>query len=121
MRLVKLWLPVVLWSALILSASNDSFSASESRGWLHELFGREMPYAVNYTMRKAGHILFYGILGALAYRADKRIPVALGVVLIVASTDEFRQALTASRSGTPWDVLLDLCGAAVAIYAMRKR
>ena len=119
MRLAKLWLPVVIWAALILSASNDSFSEAKSRGWLSHIFG-EVPYAVNFVVRKAGHVVSYGLLGALAYRADRRIAIALGIVLLVASTDEYRQALTRTRSGSGWDVLLDLSGALMAIIVMHR-
>jgi VanZ family protein len=121
MRLAKLWLPVLIWAALILSASNDSFSSDESREWLETLFGREFPEIVNFAVRKAGHIFFYGVLGALAFRADRRVVVAAGIVLLVASVDEYSQSLSAARSGTPWDVLLDVCSAVVVILIMRRR
>jgi VanZ family protein len=120
MRLAKLWLPVLLWAALILSASNDSFSSNESRGWLETVLGRDFPEFVNFALRKAGHVFFYGVLGALAFRADRRVFVAAGVVLLVASVDEYRQSLSMTRSGTPWDVLLDVCGALVFILAIRR-
>ncbi|HYO77985.1 MAG TPA: VanZ family protein [Thermoanaerobaculia bacterium] len=115
MRLLKLWLPVIVWAAVILSASNDSFSADESRGWLERLFRRDLPEAVNYTIRKVGHVIFYGILGALAYRANRRITVALGVTLLVALADEYSQGLSRTRTGSVWDVLLDLFGGGLAI------
>ena len=115
MRLFKLWLPVVIWAAIILSASNDAFSADETGSFLERLFGRPMPWIVNVAIRKGGHLLAYGILGALAHRANRRLAVAFGVVLLVAAADEFSQGLTLTRTGSPWDVLLDLAGAALAI------
>jgi VanZ family protein len=115
MRLVKLWLPVVIWAAIILSASNDSFSADETGSFLDRLFGRPMPWAVNVAIRKGGHLLAYGILGALAFRADRRLAVAFGVVLLVAAADEFSQGMTLTRTGSIWDVLLDLAGAVLAV------
>lgn len=120
MRLVKLWLPVVVWAAVILSASNDSFSAGHSESWFSWLFGREVPYDLNIALRKLGHILAYGILGALAWRADRRFTTALLITILVASTDEYRQSLTLSRTGTPWDVLLDGVGGAVGIGVVRR-
>jgi VanZ family protein len=118
MRRTLLWLPVILWAAIILSAANDSFSSDESRGWLATIFGREMPYIVNFAVRKGGHLVAYGLLGMLAWRAEKRIAVAMFVALLVAVTDEYRQGLTATRTGSPWDVLLDLCGAALAVWTL---
>ncbi len=121
MRLAKLWLPVLIWAALILSASNDSFSSDESREWLEVLFGREFPELVNHAVRKAGHVFFYGVLGGLAFRADRRVQGALGIVLLVATVDEYRQSLSMTRSGTGWDVLLDVCSALLVILVMRRR
>lgn len=120
MRLAKLWLPVILWAALILSSSNDSFSSGHSHGWLATLLGRDYPELVNHAIRKFGHIFFYGVLGLLAWRADRRLPVALGVVLAVASLDEYKQSLTRERTGSAWDVLLDVCSALLFILAIRR-
>jgi VanZ family protein len=120
MRLVKLWLPVIVWAAVILSASNDAFSSTHSQGWLATLLGRPIPHIVNVVARKLGHLVAYGILGALAWRADRRVLVALWITLLVAATDEWQQSMTATRTGSPWDVLLDLGGAWLGTLAMRK-
>jgi hypothetical protein len=50
------------------------------------------------TFREFGHILAYGILSALAWRADRRFTTALLITILVASTDEYRQSLTLSRT-----------------------
>ena len=126
MRLVRLWLPVVVWAIVILWASDDSFSSGQSQGWLSLLLGRDVSWAVNVTIRKLGHIISYGILGALTWRADRRAAAAIIVALIVAVADEWRQSLTLTRTGTPWDVLLDVAGSwlgltVVARVARRQR
>jgi VanZ family protein len=120
MRLVKLWLPVIVWAAVILSASNDTFSSNHSQSWLATLLGGEASAALNIAVRKLGHLFAYGILGALAWRADRRILVAVAVALLVGATDEWQQSTTLTRTGTPWDVLLDLCGAWLGIVSMRR-
>lgn len=120
MRLVKLWLPVIVWSAVILSASSDSFSSTQSQGWLFRLLGREVPYELHVAIRKLGHIVAYAILGALAWRADRRMTVAIAIALLVAVTDEWHQSMIASRTGTPWDVLLDVVGAWLGIVGAKK-
>ena len=120
MRLLKLWLPVIVWTVVILWASNDTFSSSQSRGWLSLLVGQEVAEGVNIAIRKLGHVVAYGILGALTWRADRRVAIGMVVVLAVAVTDEWRQSLTLSRTGTPWDVLLDLVGGWVGIVAAKK-
>lgn len=119
-RFVKLWLPVIVWTVVILWASDDSFSSGQSRGWLARLFGGEVPYGLNFTIRKLGHIIAYGILGALAWRADRRFAVAIAVTLIVAVTDEWRQSLTLTRTGTVWDVVLDVAGSWLGMVSARK-
>ncbi len=120
MRFVKLWLPVIVWAAIILSASSDHFSSTQSQGWLFWLFGREVPYELHVAIRKLGHIVAYGILGALAWRADRRMTVAIAIALLVAVTDEVRQSMSVSRTGTPWDVLLDGVGGWLGIVSVKK-
>lgn len=120
MRLVRAWLPVILWAALILSASNDSFASGESKSWLVEFFGREVPEAINIVVRKFGHIAVYAVLGILAWRAERRLVIAMAVAAIVAIADEAKQSTTILRSGSPWDVLLDVFGAWLGTIAGRR-
>jgi VanZ family protein len=117
MSVLKRWLPVVAWSAVILLTSNDQFSAVHTGGWLRELFP-SLPEFLNIAFRKLMHLTGYGILGALAFRAARALPAAFAVVLLVACTDEWHQSLYASRGASPWDVLLDVVGAAIAIGLM---
>lgn len=119
MRAWKLWLPVVLWAGLILSSSNDAFSATNTGGLLERIFG-DVPPVVHMLLRKAGHVVAYGILGALAFRANRRVAIAFAVVLMVASCDEWLQSRAAHRTGTPWDVLLDLAGAALGMFLLSR-
>ena len=43
---------------------------------------------------------------------------ALFLVALVATADEARQAFSTARSGSPYDVLIDVAGGAVAIAAL---
>jgi VanZ family protein len=115
MKIVNQWAPVILWSALILSASNDAFSASHTSAWLDSLFGRPLPEVVHIGVRKLAHITEYSILALLAWRAAERRWVALLIVLLVAAADETLQSRTLHRTGTPWDTLLDVCAAAFVL------
>lgn len=114
-RIVWRWLPVVLWTALILSASNDNFSTEHSGSWMRSIFGRELPALLHVMVRKSAHMLEYGILAILAWRAHRSMSVPLLVVLAVASVDEWMQSRTLARTGTPWDVLLDCCAALIVV------
>lgn len=105
---------------MILAASSDAFAARETGGLLHRLFG-DLPYfaELHFLLRKAGHLAAYGLLAALTWRADRRVPVALGFALMIAMVDEWHQSTIPSRTGTGWDVLLDVVGAAIAVGVMR--
>jgi hypothetical protein len=56
----------------------------------------------------------------LAHRADRRLFVAIGIAVLVAITDETRQSLTLTRTGSPWDVLLDGLSAWLGILVMMR-
>jgi len=84
-------------------------------------------------VRKAAHLTVYATLSALWFRAQRGprsgwrpswAVLALLVSLLVALADEFHQSFLPSRTGTPWDVLLDTFGAllvqaAIAVSARR--
>ena len=114
LRFLSLWLPVVLWAAMILSAANDEFSNANTRSWLSDLFGN-VPAIANHIVRKGGHILAYAVLGLLAWRAHRTVLVALLIAVAVAIADESMQSMTLTRAGSPYDVLLDACGALLAL------
>ena len=114
MRLLKSWLPVVLWASIILSAANDQFSEKKTEGWLDRLFGRVRP-EINAMVRKSAHIGEYAILALLSWRARRTWVTPLLICLAVATADETLQAMTATRTGSPADVLLDICGAVLAM------
>jgi len=120
MSVVRRWLPVVLWSAVILAASNNYLPSDRTGAALDVLFGIAVPHWVNVAVRKTGHLSGYGLLAFLALRAsrvDFRRPVlaALTVTLLVASIDEIHQSTLRFRRGSAWDVVLDVAGGAVAI------
>ena len=114
MRTLSAWLPVVLWAAIILSAANDQFSDKKTESWLDRLFGRVRP-EVNTIMRKSAHVAEYAILSLLAWRARRTVAVPLLICLAVACADESLQAMTATRTGSPADVALDMLGATCAL------
>ena len=72
-------------------------------------------------MRKCGHFFGYGFIGLAWLRAwwmtlphsnffEDTFLALLGTSLI-AGLDELHQSYLPNRTGTPWDVLLDCCGA----------
>lgn len=127
---LRLWLPAILWTAVIFAASSGSFSSSNTEGFLEKLIhalGVQLNPTVleiiHFTIRKLSHVAEYGILGILVYRAVRAdrpgwdIRWALTAILfaaLVGSLDEWHQAFVPGRTATPWDTVIDTLGAALA-------
>ena len=97
---------------------------------LHFLFGMDHAHFQHwhFFIRKGGHVFGYGLLSILLFRAWREtLPsmedlnwtlrwatIAVLGTAVVASLDEWHQSYLPSRTGTPWDVLLDTCAAITA-------
>jgi len=131
---ISAWLPVAIGISVIVIESTVWFGADHTSGPLRAIveaiFGpisdaRWEP--IHHYIRKSGHFVGYGLLGlmwlrawwlTLALRASafwKCALLALASTALVASCDEWHQTFLPNRTGTPWDVLLDSCGATVAM------
>ena len=121
MRILKPWIPVILWSGLILFASSDVFSSESTGNTIRTLFGIEVPYWLHVTLRKLAHLVSYGILATLAWRADRRWAVVLLIVLSVATADELLQSRSARRTGSVVDIGIDLLGGTIALIGLRAQ
>lgn len=119
MRFLR-WLPALVWTAVILSASNDSFSSDNTAAWLHAIAGQELPETANSVVRKGGHVAAYSLLALLLWFADRRVLRPLIIALAVAVGDETKQSFTLLREGSPFDVLLDTSSAALALLLLEK-
>ena len=96
--------------------------------FLFPLASEETLKIYHFYIRKAGHFTGYAILAFFAVRAFSRSLSAplrnlkylwpLAVVAGVALIDELNQSFQASRTGSVWDVLLDISGGAVMIAAL---
>nr|WP_320132861.1 VanZ family protein [uncultured Holophaga sp.] len=132
------WLPALLWIGIIAVESTQGFSSAHTDSWLRPLFSRLLPdlsqpswELLHKGLRKLGHWTGYFILATTLHwgfrHGDRhtwrwlRALAALGLVLLVASLDELHQAFLPSRTGSPWDVLLDLFGGCCAITLARLR
>jgi VanZ family protein len=127
---IHAWWPVAAMVALILLESTRWLGANETSGplrWLWErVFGPVSNHQwgfIHLCIRKSGHFVGYGMLGLTWLRAWRlSLPrmrlladVALAVfgTAVIASCDELHQHFLPNRGGSPWDVLLDCCGATV--------
>jgi VanZ family protein len=136
-RFLLYLLPAVVWSLAVLGASTDSFSSFNTGRWLSALlsliFGHHPRDTsldeMNFWWRKATHVMAYGTLGALWFRAVRAGSgvrwqprwawTALAITTSIATIDEIHQIFVPSRSASVFDVLLDAAGAALALGLIR--
>lgn len=99
------WMGLIFW----LSAQPDLPHAPEP--WL------------DVTVKKAGHAVLYGVLAWLyrgALQGDgppsgRARLLAFGLAVLYAVTDEIHQSFVPGRTPSPWDVVIDGVGAALAV------
>ena len=110
------WMPVFLWMGVIFVFS--SFEGNVvSRVDL-----------VEFLVKKLIHMIEYGILWMLVFRALRRGKVkvtragfvALFITVLYAMTDEFHQSFVMSRHGTVRDVFIDSGGAMLSFWGIKK-
>ena len=122
-----LYVPLITWISGIFYLSSSNGSVSHTLPYfipvLHFLFPRASAEALknyHFIVRKLSHFFGYAVLALLAsivfYSSSLQYPArfwyvcAFAVVLIVASTDEFRQSFYSERVGSLSDVALDCLG-----------
>ena len=125
---VSAWLPVLLGIAVIFIESTEWMGADHTSGPLRFLYQAIFGHVTNaqwdiihHYIRKSGHFIGYGLIGLAWLRAwwmslpqSRFIPDAFMALLgtaVIASLDEYHQAFLPNRTSSPWDVLLDCCGA----------
>ena len=125
---INAWWPVVLGVAVIVVESSEFMGAAHTSRplrWLYEAIfgpvGNARWEIVHHLIRKSGHFVGYGFIGLAWLRAwwmtlphSRFVQDALLALLgtaLVASADEWHQTFLPNRTGSPWDVLLDCCGA----------
>jgi VanZ family protein len=122
------FLPPLLWMSLIALGSSSILSGGRTGHWVVTLLGQLAPAAapgllaaVHLGIRKIGHLLEFGVLAVLWYRALAPAPRAAmaAFVLTVAygGVDELRQGLDPSRVPAVSDVVVDALGAWIALAA----
>ena len=120
---------------MVLFGSSGFFSAQNTgsplEALLTALFGQISPRNLaiaHFFIRKLAHLAEYGILAWLLFRAFRHAPggwqwrwaeFALAGVLLIAVVDELHQHLVPSRTGSPVDVIIDLCGGMLALVLVR--
>jgi len=101
-RVLTVWLPVLVWAAVIFTLSSIPSLSTGLGLW-------------DTILRKGAHITEYAVLGALLYRALGREAPALAAGIAYAGTDELHQHFVRGRHGAPVDVAIDAIGVAVGM------
>lgn len=135
---LKYWLPVLIWMAIIFSASGDTMSFQHSSRilaplirWFFPQISEKVLFDIIYVVRKCAHLTEYAILALLVWRA-RRKPVrqdrrpwsgadarfAVIVVALYAATDEFHQLFVPHREGKIGDVIIDTTGGVAGILVL---
>ncbi len=104
---IRLWLPPLLWAAVIFAFSSVPDLGTGLGGW-------------DLVLRKLAHTVEYAILGALLLRAVRRELPALAAGIAYAASDELHQHFVPGRRGAPLDVLIDSVGVALGVLAWRR-
>jgi VanZ family protein len=106
-RALSLWLPVIVWAAVIFTFSSIPSLGTGLGVW-------------DTILRKGAHMTEYAILGLLLLRALGRELPALAVGIAYAISDEIHQHFVRGRHASPVDVLIDTVGLAIGIFVVRR-
>ena len=119
--------PLLLWTGVIWFASTGGFSAGNTSRvirplllWLFPDTTEPTLTAVHFYIRKAAHFIEYAILALIARRAfisssrdslrDHWFASSLVFVTLVATIDELHQSFVPVRTGSIYDIFIDLAG-----------
>jgi VanZ family protein len=106
-RALSLWLPVIVWAAVIFAFSSIPSLGTGLGVW-------------DTILRKGAHMTEYALLGILLLRALGRELPALALGLAYAVTDEIHQHFVSGRHASPVDVLIDTAGVAIGIFLVSR-
>jgi VanZ family protein len=138
-RFLKYWLPVLGWMVFVFVGSTDLLSAEHTSRfigpflrWFTPDISEATVASVQLVIRKCAHLTEYAILAALLFRmfrqrqsrVGRALAMSFFIAAVYAALDEFHQSYVASRTGSPWDVLIDCVGAGVGLafcYGLRRR
>ncbi len=130
-RIIR-YAPLVLWIGVILFLSTSQASMSNTSRFIRPLLEFLFPNAAEETLiiyhgyiRKLAHLTEYAILAFWAFWAFSNSNLkklrrfwfvfAFLLVLLIASIDETNQSYLASRTGSIYDVLLDVSGGLIML------
>lgn len=130
-QILVAWLLVAACICVILGLGGAEFGAKSTSRYLLPMLRWLFPGLTIHTyldlivwLRKGAHVTEYALLGLLSFRAlflsvesvlARVALLSLGVAATVAVMDEVRQSMLPERTGSVWDIALDVSGALAAI------
>lgn len=133
-RVLKYWLPVVLWLVLMFVGSTDLMSSEHTSRflvpflrWLVPDISEAALFSIQLFVRKCAHVAEYTVLAALFFRAFREgrhsfwraaVPTLISGIAF-AAFDEFHQSFVPSRTGMAGDVVVDSIGVVIALFLVR--
>jgi hypothetical protein len=130
---LKYWLPPFIWLGVIFVGSTDIMSAEQTSRfvvpflrWLKPDICIETVVFIHFLIRKLGHLTEYAILAMLLWRGVYRgmnLQMKMSILFLLAwlaaaifaVTDEFHQSFVPSRTASPIDMMIDICGAMIGL------
>lgn len=129
---IQRWIPVVLWCIVIFCFSEFPLFTGENTKRMLEAVLSYLPFGtdgddtsspLNFIIRKLAHLTEFGILAVLVWRAlePKRMAYVGAWIFatVYAMTDEWHQSFKPERTASVRDVLIDSCGALIALLCIR--
>jgi len=112
--LIRYWLPVALWAVVIFLFSSLPTGTATEIVW------------TDFVIKKTAHMIEYGVLAVLIYRALRAGEVvkrnaaywAIMAAVVYGVSDEFHQSFTPGRMPRAYDIGFDTIGAVLAIYSV---
>jgi VanZ family protein len=124
-----LYAPLLIWIGVIFLLSSSQGSSGRTSLIIRPILEFLFPSAPEETLlfyhgliRKCAHFTEYAVLGLFACRAFRifaspRVYLAsIALVCLTASLDEFNQSFNPLRTGSPYDVVIDLSGGVIASF-----
>jgi len=116
MKLIRFWLPVVLWMAVIFAFSSRQKVAFTDSYFLSFLFFKTL------------HMIEYYVLFVVTYRALRNTGknkksawmIAFIITSVYAITDEIHQRFVPTREGKLRDAIIDMVAAGVAWITLKQ-
>jgi VanZ family protein len=131
-----LWILVFTWCGMIYYFTESSmFTGTNTASWISEIVQKLQLGHIDHNhindgflswnsiVRKLAHLLVFGLLAVLVWRAF--YPQLFAMVnawvftVICAALDEWHQSFQPGRTALLSDVVIDACGAGIALFVVR--